>query len=101
MKSLLLIVLLCLTSCASKKSEIETSNAPDIGYVKFLMDVDETGAPINPKIIESHPKGVFDKDALAALLKWKFKPKYVDGVAVVQRGLKYTMEFKAADEKQP
>ncbi|WMS88379.1 energy transducer TonB [Pleionea litopenaei] len=101
MKYLLLIVLLCLTSCASTERSIETSNAHDNGYVKFIMDVDETGAPVNPKIIESHPKGVFDKIAIAALLKWKFKPKYVDGVAVVQRDLKYTMEFNAADEEQP
>ena len=101
MKYLLLITILCLTSCATSGSKIETSKEPKEGYVKILMDVDESGSPINLRIIESLPKGFFGKIALVALKKWKFKPKYVDGVAVVQHGLHYTMVFNEADEDQP
>lgn len=98
MKHYILITIFVLTSCASKEIQDDTGNTPDFGYVKLLMDIDEFGMPINLKIIESHPAGVFDKKALITIKKQKFKPKYLNGVAVVQYGLRYTMEFKATDE---
>ena len=33
------------------------------------------------------PKGLFDASAVTAVLKWRFKPKTVDGKAVEQRGV--------------
>ncbi len=97
MKHFIFVAILCLVSCAFKEKSNVVGHAPDNGYVKFLMDVDVNGLPINYKIIESHPKGKFDSKALEMIKEWKFKPKHIDGVAVVQHELKYTMEFNAVE----
>jgi TonB family protein len=33
-------------------------------------------------VIESHPKGLFDKAAMASLKKWRFKPAVHKGINV-------------------
>lgn len=64
------------------------------GWVRFQFTVGPDGTPINVEVIDADPKRVFEKDARRAIYKWKFKPKVVDGVAVEQPGMRYTMEFK-------
>jgi len=56
------------------------------GYVKARLEVDATGRVISVQIVESKPKGAFDKSVKKALKKWKFRPKTVDGKAVPQTG---------------
>jgi protein TonB len=41
---------------------------------------------------------MLDKAAIEALKKWKYKPKIVDGVAVVQKGMKVRLEFDIENE---
>jgi protein TonB len=38
-------------------------------------------------VVEAKPRGVFDSAAITAALKWKFKPRVVDGKPVDQRGV--------------
>ena len=42
--------------------------------------------------MEIRPHRIFDAAAIQAVLKWKFKPRVIDGVAVKQVGLT-TIEF--------
>ena len=94
MKHFLLIVILFLTACISKSSNIEKTPPHTSGYVKFMFDIDKYGSPLNIKMKEEHPNGAFDDATLIAIRKWRFKVKYVDGLAVVQHNMIYTMEFK-------
>lgn len=65
------------------------------GQVKVLFTITTDGTVMNPKIIESSPKGVFDRSALRAVRKWKFRKKLVDGQAVAWQSVQ-TIVFKLA-----
>lgn len=54
------------------------------GWVEIEFTITEGGLVINPKVINSKPKRIFDREAIRAILKYKFKPKIVDGVAKTQ-----------------
>jgi len=67
------------------------------GWVRFEFTVAPDGSPKDVRIIDAKPRRVFERDARRAIYKWKFKPKVVDGKAVEQPNMRYTMEFKLAD----
>jgi protein TonB len=67
------------------------------GWVRFEFTVAADGSPKDIKIIESKPRRIFDRAARRAIIKWRFKPKIVDGKAVEQPNMKYTMQFKLED----
>lgn len=64
------------------------------GGVTFMLTVSKEGKPADIKIVESVPAGVFDAAAMTAINHWVFKPKMVEGSAVKQENMRYTMEFK-------
>ncbi len=55
------------------------------GWVKIEFMITETGTVKNPRVIEAKPPRVFNREAIRAILKWKFKPRVVDGIAVERR----------------
>jgi protein TonB len=62
------------------------------GWVKLEFTITEVGTVKNPKVIEADPPRVFNREALRAILKWKFKPRVIDGVAV-ERTATQTLDF--------
>lgn len=66
------------------------------GWVKIEFTITETGAVISPKVIKSKPVRIFDREAIRAILKYKFKPKIIDGVGQTQIATQ-TIDFKLAD----
>ncbi|MEE4173237.1 MAG: energy transducer TonB [Xanthomonadales bacterium] len=62
------------------------------GWVKLEFTITEVGTVKNPKVLEADPPRVFNREALRAILKWKFKPRVVEGVAV-ERTATQTLEF--------
>ncbi len=62
------------------------------GYVTVSFTITETGAVTNPRVIDAEPPRVFDRAALRAILRWKFKPRIIDGVAVA-RPATQTIDF--------
>ncbi len=52
------------------------------GYIKLRFTVTKDGDAIGTKVVESKPKGVFDKSALEAIESYRFKPGMKDGKAV-------------------
>jgi protein TonB len=52
------------------------------GWVKVEFTITAIGTVKNPRVIDSKPPRVFNREAIRAILKWKFKPRVVDGVAV-------------------
>lgn len=55
------------------------------GWVKVEFTITEIGTVKDPKVIDADPPRVFNREALRAILKWKFKPRVIDGVAVERR----------------
>jgi protein TonB len=55
------------------------------GWVKVEFTITETGTVKDPRVIDAKPARVFNREAIRAILKWKFKPRVVEGVAVERR----------------
>lgn len=62
------------------------------GWVKIEFTITEVGTVKSPKVIDSKPARVFNREAVRAILKWKFKPRVIDGVAVERRATQ-TIDF--------
>jgi len=58
------------------------------GWVKLRFDLDEKGSPLNLKVVNSMPEGVFVDVSIKAVKQWKFK---VDGS---KENLVYTLEYE-------
>lgn len=61
------------------------------GYVMFKFDLDANGKPLNIRVDESKPEGVFDTVAMDAIQEWKFS-KSNDGRKDIQYKLKFQLE---------
>jgi protein TonB len=55
------------------------------GWVKIEFTITEAGIVKNPRVVDAKPARVFNRAAIRAILKWKFKPRVVEGVAVDRR----------------
>jgi protein TonB len=62
------------------------------GWVEVEFTIEPDGSVSDPKIIDSQPPRIFDRNALRAIYKWKFKPRIVDGKPVARRA-RQRMEF--------
>lgn len=62
------------------------------GYVKVIFTVTELGATENVSVVESSHRG-FERNAIRAAEKFKYKPRVVDGEAVPVKGMTTTLEF--------
>ena len=65
------------------------------GVVTVSFTITKEGTVRDPVVVKATPENVFDKEALKAILKWKFKPKLVDGQPV-ERQATQEIEFKLA-----
>lgn len=66
------------------------------GWVKIEFTITASGQVANPTVIAAEPSGIFNDEALAAIAKWKFREKRVDGAPVEQRAVQ-TLQFRLAD----
>jgi len=67
------------------------------GFVLLEFIVTRTGAVRNPVVLESKPPGIFDRAALNAALKFKYKPKVVNGEPIDVAGVRNRITFELAD----
>ena len=67
------------------------------GYVLLQFTVTRTGAVIDPVVVESKPTGIFDRAAMNAALKFKYKPKVVNGDPIDVAGVLHRITFELAD----
>jgi protein TonB len=63
------------------------------GMVRIEFTVAEDGTVVEPAVLVSKPKGVFDQAALRAIRRWKFEKKLVDGQPVQWKSMQ-TIYFK-------
>ena len=64
------------------------------GFVVVEFTVTKTGAVTNPAVVHAEPAGVFDRAALDAVVKFKYKPRVVDGVAMAVGGVQNKISFE-------
>lgn len=67
------------------------------GWVKVEFTITPDGSVRDPRVLDAEPARVFNREALRAILKWKFKPRVVDGVAV-DRLATQTIEFNLGED---
>lgn len=63
------------------------------GWVVLEFDVSPNGSTKNVRIVEAKPVRIFDRAAIQAVSKWKYKPKVVDGKPRGKRGLRIRLTF--------
>lgn len=66
------------------------------GYCIVEYTVTTSGAIRDPQAVDCQPSGVFEKASVKASLKFKYKPRVVDGVAIEVAGVqnKFTYELE-------
>ena len=64
------------------------------GFVIIEFVVTKTGAVSNAVVVQAKPEGVFDRAALDAVAKFKYKPRVVDGVAMEVTGVQNKISFE-------
>ncbi len=67
------------------------------GYVLLEFVVTSTGAVRDPIVIEAKPPGIFDRAATNAALKFKYKPKVVNGEPIEVAGVRNRITFELTD----
>ena len=67
------------------------------GYVLLQFTVTKSGAVKDPVVVEAKPPGMFDRAAINAALKFKYKPKVVNGDAIDVAGVLHRLTFELAD----
>jgi len=83
------------------------------GYVVIEFDITKKGKTVNPKVIEGwcgnilspftefSPCSFFNREAIAALLRSKYRPAKFDGEAIYLKGAKHRFTFNLeSDSKQ-
>ena len=73
----------------------KAARAKKEGWVKVEFTITEEGQVLDPVVVKSRPGRVFNRSALAAIRKWRFQPKLVDGKPVTARATQ-VIEFKLA-----
>ncbi len=68
------------------------------GWVKVEFVVTELGTVRDVKVLDSKPRRLFDRAAKKAVLKWKFKPRVVDGKPVPRKAVQ-VIEFKLSKDE--
>lgn len=66
------------------------------GWVKVEFTITETGSVTDPQVVDAKPNRVFNREAIRAILRWRFKPRIVDGVPVARRATQ-VIEFTLDD----
>lgn len=63
------------------------------GWVDVEFTITEDGSVENVSVIAAEPRRIFNRNAIRAILRWRFKPRVVDGRAVKRRASQ-RIEFK-------
>ena len=67
------------------------------GWVLLEFTISEIGMAINPVVVDADPPGVFDRSALRAVEKWKYRPMMDGGRAVPRPGVRQMISYEIAD----
>ncbi len=68
------------------------------GWVLLEFTVTTAGTTENIRVVDSEPPRTFDKSAMRAVKKFKYRPKVVDGQPVVQHGVQIVISYTGEEE---
>jgi protein TonB len=63
------------------------------GYVDLRFTIAANGTVKDPVVLRAKPKGIFNRSAIKAIRKWKYKPKIENGEAVERPGIEIRLSF--------
>ena len=66
------------------------------GWVLLEFAIDPIGQAIEPVVIEADPPGIFNRAAINAVKKWKYRPMVEDGKPTVRPGVRQLISFRIA-----
>ena len=64
------------------------------GYVIVEFTVTKQGSVRDPVVVEAQPEGIFEQAAIDAALKFKYKPRVVNGEAAEVSGIQNRISFE-------
>lgn len=67
------------------------------GWVDIEFTIEADGSVSSPKVVDSNPRRLFDRNAIRAIYKWKFKPRIIDGKPVARRATQ-RLEFNIVEQ---
>ena len=67
------------------------------GWVMLEFTVTKQGTVTDVEVVDADPKGYFERSAVRAAQKWKYKPKVVNGQAIAVTGVRHKVTFEMAD----
>ncbi len=68
------------------------------GWVLLEFSISPAGTVINPFVVDSEPPRTFDRAALRAVARWKYKPKVQDGLTVTRHGVQVVLTFELEED---
>jgi periplasmic protein TonB len=64
------------------------------GWVLLQFTVTETGAVVDPIVLEAEPQGIFDDAAKRAVLRFKYRPRVENGQPIRVPGVQHLITFQ-------
>jgi periplasmic protein TonB len=64
------------------------------GWVLLEFAINELGQAVETGVIDADPKGVFDRAAINAVKKWKYRPMVENGKPAVRSGVRQLISFR-------
>ena len=68
------------------------------GYVLLEFTVSRMGAVRDPRVVEASPPSIFDRAAKEAALKFRYKPRIVNGTPIEVSGVLNRITFSLSDD---
>ena len=67
------------------------------GWVLLEFAINELGQAVELVVVEADPKGVFDRSAMTAIKKWKYRPMMEDVKPAIRPGVRQLISFNIAE----
>lgn len=64
------------------------------GHVLVEFTIDKLGRVVDVSIVDADPRGVFDRAALKAVERFRYKPRVVNGKAIPVSGVQHLVSFE-------
>lgn len=69
------------------------------GWVQVRFTINPDGSVSDPEVVAAEPPRVFNREAVRAILRWKFRPRIVDGQPVA-REAEQLIEFRIGQDSR-